>query len=83
MPYKEVEACTPNFIEPPPEVIEGEQEWEVEKVLEDQLYQKLWQYLVWWKGYSPVYNSWVKHSNLYVPDLVTKYVTSRHSKDKN
>jgi hypothetical protein len=44
--YKETEAHGPNFIEPPPEIIEGEQEWEVKKVLGDQLYQKLQQYLV-------------------------------------
>jgi hypothetical protein len=56
-PYKEMEAHRPNFIEPPLEIIEGEQEWEVEKILRDQLYQKSWQYLVWWKGYSLAHDS--------------------------
>jgi len=31
-PYKETPEHGPNFIEPPPEVIEGEEEWEVEHV---------------------------------------------------
>jgi len=30
MPYRETEAHSPNWIEPPPDIIEGEPEWEVE-----------------------------------------------------
>jgi hypothetical protein len=83
MPYKEMEAHRPNFIEPPPEIIEGEQEWEVKKVLRDQLYQKSQQYLVRWKGYSLAHDSWVKHSNLHTPDLISKYIASKCSKAKD
>jgi len=32
-PYKETETHGPNFLEPPPDIIEGEPEWEVEKIL--------------------------------------------------
>jgi hypothetical protein len=81
-PYKETEAHRPNFIEPLLEIIEGKQEWEVEKVLRDQLYQKSWQYLVWWKGYSLAHDSWVKHSNLHAPDLINEYVASKRSRAK-
>jgi hypothetical protein len=81
-PYKETEAHGQNFIEPPPELVEGEQEWEVEKILGDQLYQKSWQYLVQWKGYSLAHDSWVKHSNLHAPDLISEYVASKHSRAK-
>ena len=33
MPYKETEEHGTNYEEPPPDVIEGEEEYEVEKVL--------------------------------------------------
>jgi len=32
-PYKEVEAHGPNFLELPPDIIEGKLEWEVKKIL--------------------------------------------------
>jgi len=32
-PYKETEAHSPNFLEPLSDIIEGEPEWEVEKIL--------------------------------------------------
>jgi len=32
-PYKETEEHGTNFLEPPPELIEGEEEWEVEQIL--------------------------------------------------
>jgi hypothetical protein len=34
-PYKEMEQHIPNFLEPPPEIIEGEPEWEVERILQE------------------------------------------------
>jgi hypothetical protein len=33
-PYKEIEEHGPNFLEPPPDMIEGEEEYEVEQVLD-------------------------------------------------
>jgi hypothetical protein len=35
-----------NFLEPPPDLINGEEEWEVEEILEDQQYRRKKQYLV-------------------------------------
>jgi len=34
-PYKETDQHGPNFIEPPPEIVEGEEEWEIEKILKE------------------------------------------------
>ena len=36
--YKEMEAHGPNFLEPLLDIIEGESEWEVEKILAEQKY---------------------------------------------
>jgi hypothetical protein len=33
-PYKETEEHGANFLEPPPDIIEGEEEYEVEQVLD-------------------------------------------------
>jgi len=33
--YKETNQHRPNFIEPPPDIVEGEEEWEVEKILKE------------------------------------------------
>jgi len=48
MPYKETDQHSPNFIEPPPEILEGEPEWEVKKILKERSFGR-WkkkQYLV-------------------------------------
>jgi len=34
-PYKETEQHGPNFLEPPPEILDREPKWEVEKVLRE------------------------------------------------
>jgi hypothetical protein len=45
-PYNETNAHSPNFLEPPPNLIEGEPEWEVEMILGDRIYKKKKQYLI-------------------------------------
>jgi hypothetical protein len=47
-PYKETEQHGPNFLEPPPEIIEGVKEYEVEAILGYRVYGqwKKKQYLV-------------------------------------
>jgi Chromo (CHRromatin Organisation MOdifier) domain len=72
-PYKETEKHGPNFLEPPPDLIDGEEEWEVEEILGDRQYWRKKQYLVRWKGYAPAHDSWVDESELHAPDLVEAY----------
>jgi hypothetical protein len=33
MPYKETSQHGPNFLEPPPDIVDREPKWEVEKIL--------------------------------------------------
>ncbi|QRW20751.1 Retrotransposable element Tf2 protein [Rhizoctonia solani] len=43
---------------PPPETIEGEEEYEVEQIINSKRQQGKWFYLIKWKGYGPEDNSW-------------------------
>ncbi|QRW23069.1 Retrotransposable element Tf2 protein [Rhizoctonia solani] len=44
--------------QPPPETIEGEEEYEVEQIINSKRQQGKWFYLIKWKGYRPKDNSW-------------------------
>ena len=38
--YRETDAHGPNYEKPPPEIIEGEPEWEVEKIINSRLHRR-------------------------------------------
>jgi len=72
-PYKETEAHGPNFLEPPPDIIEGEPEWEVEKILAERRYCNRCQYLIRWKNYSPAHDSWTNENDIHANELIKQY----------
>jgi Chromo (CHRromatin Organisation MOdifier) domain len=74
-PFTETEEHRTNFIEPPPDNIEGGEEWEIEEIIGKRTHGwgKKEQYLVQWKGYSPAHNQWVNKEDVHAKDLVTKY----------
>jgi Chromo (CHRromatin Organisation MOdifier) domain len=74
-PYKEIEEHGPNFAEPPPDLIEEQEEYEVEQVLALRLYGrwKKLQYLICWKGYSHAHDSWVSANDVHAPALVQAF----------
>jgi len=57
----------------PPIVVNGEEEWEVEEILNSHWHQRRFQFLVKWKGFSREHNSWEVASNVKAPDLVVEY----------
>jgi transposase InsO family protein len=65
-PYKETAIHGPNFPEPPPDLVKGQEEWEVDNVLASRRFgrNKTLQYLVKWKGFSEAHNSWEPKGNL-------------------
>ncbi|PRP74592.1 retrotransposon nucleocapsid protein, partial [Planoprotostelium fungivorum] len=75
---------------PPPVGIDGEQEYEVEAILDVRKRYGKTQYLVSWKGYGPEENLWLPEDNLSnSPDLVADFkartarVTTSKRKRKN
>src|SRR5712672_194281 len=71
-PYRETVEHGENFLEPPPDIIEGEEEWEVEQILGKRIFgrSKKLQFLVRWKGYSPAHDQWVNKEDMAADDLV-------------
>ena len=51
-PYKENGVHEENFAEPPPELVEGEEVYEVETILNHQKRGRGYQYFVKWQGIS-------------------------------
>jgi len=74
-PYKEMKLHGPNFTHLPPDLIEGEQEFEVEKILDAQPRGQgcKMHFLVKWKGYPTSDNSWEPKENLHVDELIKEY----------
>jgi len=58
---------------PPPIVVDGEPEWEVEEVLDSCWHRRRFQFLIKWKGFSREHSSWEVAFDVKAPDLVTKY----------
>ena len=61
-PYRETDVHGKNFPEPPPDLIEGEEEYEVDSIRDHRKRGKGYQYLVEWKGYSD--ETWEPENNL-------------------
>jgi hypothetical protein len=75
MPYKETELHGPNFTRPPPDLIDGEPEYEVEKILDAQPRDRgrKMHFLVKWKGYPTSDNSWEPRENLHADELIAEF----------
>ena len=74
-PYHETTEHGPNFPAPPPDIIEGETEYEVEHILNSRRAGRgcRLEYLVRWKGYSEADDSWEPRQNIHAPDLLRQF----------
>ena len=75
MAYREIAEHRSNYVQPPSDIIEGEEEYEVERIMNSQRHgqKKKLQFLIWWKGYSPVHDSWEDAIGVRAPALVEEY----------
>jgi hypothetical protein len=74
-PYKETAFHGRNFDRPLPDLIDGEEQYEVERILDSRQHGRgrQVQYLVKWKGYPDSDNQWVKWQDLNAPELIAEY----------
>jgi hypothetical protein len=75
MPYVEMPTHGPNFTQPPPDLIDGEEEYEVEQICTHrrQGQHKTLQYLIKWKGYPESDNTWENADQIHAPTLIKLY----------
>jgi hypothetical protein len=74
-PYHETDAHGPNFSRPPPDLIDGKEEYEVERIISHRWHgqSKQLQYLIKWVGYPHHDNTWEPANQVHAPDLVKDY----------
>ena len=84
-PYIETSVHGPNFTQPPPEIVGGEEgHYEIEKILQERptRNKKSMQYLVKWKGYPDSENSWLPAKELtHAKELLAKFKSKHASKE--
>src|SRR5258707_1007108 len=75
LPYQENAIHGPNFSRPPPDLIQGTEEYEVEHLINHRCQGKSrqLQYFVKWKGYPESNSTWEPAQNIHAPDLLKKY----------
>jgi hypothetical protein len=74
-PYRETEFHSANYNKPPPDLIDGEEEYEVERIVASRHFgrgRKL-QYLVKWKGYPDAENQWVNKEDVFAEDAIKEF----------
>jgi hypothetical protein len=76
-PYKETTMHGPNFTQPAPELIDGEEEYSMEKILDSQRFGRRWrlQYLVKWEGYPNLDNMWVDKDDVSADNKIRDFKT--------
>ena len=74
-PYKETTMHGPNYSQPPPDLMDGEEEFEVEQILSMKQMGsgRKTHYLVKWKGYPTSDNSWEPEKNLNAKELIAEF----------
>ena len=76
-PYKTTKEHGPDYLRPPPDIVDGEEEQEVEAILNHRSRgrtKKRWEYLVAWTGMESAENSWEPESHLKnAPEILNRY----------
>ena len=74
-PYCETPMHGPNYEKLPLDLVDGEEEYKVEKILDSQQFSRKCklQYLVKWKGYSNLDNQWVNKKDVFAEEAIREF----------
>ena len=74
-PYKETEFHGRNYTYLPPDLVEGEEQYKVERVLDSRTFgrRRTKQYLIKWKGYPHSNNQWVDKKDMNAEWAIREY----------
>jgi hypothetical protein len=74
-PYIETEFHGPNYMRPPPDLVQGTEEYEVEAILDSRRHGRghKVQYLVKWKGYPNSDNEWVNWNDMHTDKALEEF----------
>jgi len=75
LPYHETTTYSPNFSQPPPDLINEEEQYEVEQICNHRYFRhnRTLQYLIHWKGYPDSNDTWESAADTHAPNLVKAY----------
>ena len=84
-PYRETLTHGRNYQRPPPELVNGEEEYEVEKILDSRHFgrRRKLQYLIKWKGYPDSENQWVDSNDVFADKAVEEFQRSNPALPKH
>jgi len=79
-PYRETTAHGPNFTQPSPDLVDGDEHYEIESIINSHFIRSTLHYLVHWLRYPSSDDQWLPASELsHAPDLITLFHTSHPS----
>jgi hypothetical protein len=81
-PYRETITHGPNYQRPVPDLVDGEEEYSVEKILDSRKFgrRRRLQYLIKWEGYPDSDNMWVDKDDVFADDKVREFKASNPAK---
>jgi hypothetical protein len=82
-PYRETIMHGPNYQRPVPDLVDREEEYSVEKILDSRKFgrRRRLQYLVKWEGYPDSDNMWVDKDDVFADDKVREFKVSNPAKE--
>jgi len=74
-PYRETDLHGSNYSRLAPDLIDNEEEYEIEKILDSRQFSKgrKRQYLIKWKGYPDSDNEWVDKQDIHAPEAIREF----------
>ena len=78
-PYHETDEHGQNFIKPPPDLIDGQEEYEVEAIIAHKQKGHQMEYLIKWKGYASSDQTWEPKTNISNAEEVLKEYKRTHN----